>query len=137
MAWGVIIGLMLGSGRMAYAQESNTIDLLRSKQKTDYVWVAAHRADCLYAPENSLEAVRHALYFGADIIETDVRMTKDGQIVIMHDYTVDRMTDGTGTISEMTSVCRWYCSSCSFSGEGTQRMQATHRHRRNQRKGSS
>ena len=37
MAWGVIIGLMLGSGRMAYAQESNTIDLLRSKQKTDYV----------------------------------------------------------------------------------------------------
>ena len=62
MAWGVIIGLMLGSGRMAYAQESNTIDLLRSKQKTDYVWVAAHRADCLYAPENSLEAIRQALY---------------------------------------------------------------------------
>ena len=102
IAWGVIIGLMLGFGQMTYAQQSSSIDLLRSKQQTDYVWVAAHRADCLYAPENSLEAVRHALYFGADIIETDVRMTKDGQIVIMHDYTVDRMTDGTGTISEMT-----------------------------------
>ena len=100
--WGIILGLMLGLGQMAWAQTSSSIALLRSKQKTDHVWVAAHRADCIYAPENSLEAVRHALYFGSDIIETDVRMTRDGHIVIMHDYTVDRMTDGTGTISEMT-----------------------------------
>lgn len=96
------LGLMLGLGQTAWAQDVSSIDLLRSKQQTDYVWVAAHRADCLYAPENSLEAVRHALFFGADIIETDVRMTRDGHIVMMHDYTVDRMTDGTGTISEMT-----------------------------------
>lgn len=101
-ALAVTLGLMLGLSQMAWAQTVSSIDLLRSKQQTDYVWVAAHRADCLYAPENSLEAVRHALFFGADIIETDVRMTQDGHIVMMHDYTVDRMTDGTGTISEMT-----------------------------------
>ena len=96
------MSLFLGLGCSSKPQDSDKISLLRSKQPTDYVWVAAHRADCLYAPENSLEAVRHALYFGADMIETDVRMTQDGNIVIMHDYTVDRMTDGTGTISEMT-----------------------------------
>ena len=99
---GAIIGLMLGLGGIACAQQSNAIALLRSRQQTDYIWVASHRADCLYAPENSLEAVQHALYFGADIIETDVRMTKDGHIIMMHDYTVDRMTNGTGTIAEMT-----------------------------------
>lgn len=98
----LILCLFLGFGCTHKPQDTDKIDLLRSKQPTDYVWVAAHRADCLYAPENSIEAVKHALYFGADIIETDVRMTKDGHIVIMHDYTVDRMTDGTGTISEMT-----------------------------------
>ena len=91
-----------GTSLSAAAQRSAAIDLLRSKEPTDYVWVAAHRADCVYAPENSLEALEHALFFGSDIIETDARVTKDGHIVIMHDYTVDRMTDGTGTISEMT-----------------------------------
>ena len=94
--------LILGLGCTPKSQDSDKIGLLRSKQPTQYVWVAAHRADCIYAPENSLEAVRHALYFGADLIETDVRMTLDSQIVIMHDYTVDRMTNGSGTISEMT-----------------------------------
>ena len=91
-----------GTSLSAAAQRFVAIDLLRSKEPTDYVWVAAHRADCVYAPENSLEALEHALFFGSDIIETDARITKDGHIVIMHDYTVDRMTDGTGTISEMT-----------------------------------
>ena len=91
-----------GTSLSANAQRSAAIDLLRSKEPTDYVWVAAHRADCVYAPENSLEALENALFFGSDIIETDARITKDGQIVIMHDYTVDRMTNGTGTISEMT-----------------------------------
>lgn len=97
-----VVSMLLGFGCTTKPQEVDTISLLRSKQATDHIWVVAHRADCLYAPENSTEAVRHALYFGADMIETDVRMTKDGHIVIMHDYTVDRMTDGTGTISEMT-----------------------------------
>lgn len=67
-----------------------------------HVFVAAHRADWKYAPENSLQALRNALFFGADIIETDVRQTKDGHFVMMHDATVDRMTNGTGTVADMT-----------------------------------
>ena len=97
-----LLALLTGLSLNAWSQTNNRITLLRSRIPTDYIWVAAHRADCLYAPENSLEALQHAIFFGADIIETDVRLTKDGHLVIMHDYTVDRMTDGTGTISEMT-----------------------------------
>lgn len=97
-----IIVFFLWIGVDARGQELRPIELLRSKQATEYVWVAAHRADCIYAPENSLEALQHALFFGSDIIETDARMTQDGHIVIMHDYSVDRTTDGTGVVSEMT-----------------------------------
>lgn len=75
---------------------------LYEKRTADYVWVAAHRADYVFAPENSIPALENAIRFGADIIETDVRLTKDGRIIMMHDYTVDRMTNGTGRVSELT-----------------------------------
>ena len=75
---------------------------LRRDVPEGYVFVAAHRADWKYAPENSLQALRNALFFGADIIETDVRRTRDGHFVMMHDATVDRMTNGTGRIADMT-----------------------------------
>ena len=67
-----------------------------------YVFVAAHRADWQYAPENSLQSLKNAIFFGADIIETDVRQTKDGQFVMMHDTTIDRMTHGSGRIADLT-----------------------------------
>ena len=82
--------------------QSCNIELLRSKEPTEHIWVVAHRADLVYAPENSIQALDNAIYFGADFIETDVRLTKDGHIVIMHDYTVDRTTNGTGYVSDLT-----------------------------------
>ena len=94
--------LFLGSSLFAGAQNSNRMEELRSKGTTDYVWVAAHRADYVFAPENSIQALKNAIYFGADLIETDVRLTKDGHVVMMHDYTVDRMTNGTGRVSDLT-----------------------------------
>lgn len=66
------------------------------------VFVAAHRADWKYAPENSLRGLQNAIFFGVDIIETDVRQTADGHFIMMHDATVNRTTNGTGIISEMT-----------------------------------
>ncbi len=54
------------------------------------------------APENSLSAIRGAIALGLDGVEVDVRLTSDGHLVIMHDSTVDRTTDGTGEVSEMT-----------------------------------
>ena len=81
-----IVLTMLISGLSAViAQEVSSIQLLRSRTQTNYIWVAAHRGDWKYAPENSLQGLRNALFFGADIIETDVRPTQDGHFIVMHD----------------------------------------------------
>lgn len=71
------------------------------------IWLCAHRANTQRGisagiPENSLPAVATAIEAGAEIIETDVRCTADGTLVIMHDNTVDRTTNGTGSVSSMS-----------------------------------
>lgn len=65
-------------------------------------YVMAHRGNQVACPENTLAAFRRALADGADIIETDLHVTADGAFVCIHDATVDRTTDGTGTVAEMT-----------------------------------
>ena len=64
--------------------------------------VVAHRAACLDAPENSLEAVRLAAKNGAKWIEFDVSFTSDQQAVAFHDHTVNRVTTGSGDIESFT-----------------------------------
>lgn len=64
--------------------------------------VASHRGVPSLAPENTMAGYQLAYDLGADLIETDVHKTKDGHLVIMHDYTVDRTTNGTGVVSSMT-----------------------------------
>lgn len=64
--------------------------------------VIAHRGDHTSAPENSLQALKNAVAAGADYAETDLRTTRDGHIVIMHDSRVDRTTNGTGPVAQLT-----------------------------------
>ncbi len=64
--------------------------------------ICAHRGAMDTHPENSLAAFREAVRLGAHMIEFDVRMTKDGHLVILHDETVDRTTNGNGKISDLT-----------------------------------
>jgi glycerophosphoryl diester phosphodiesterase len=64
--------------------------------------ILAHRGCRAQAPENTLPAFELALAQGADMIETDLRISRDRVIVCIHDATVDRTTDGTGQVSEMT-----------------------------------
>ena len=64
--------------------------------------VVAHRGEHLHAPENTIAAFRGAVQAGADYFETDVRSTSDGKLVLMHDATVDRMTNGQGEVAAMT-----------------------------------
>lgn len=66
------------------------------------ILVSAHRADWRHAPENSLPAIRHALALGVDIVEVDLRRTKDGHFVLLHDLTLDRTTTGKGPVSSHT-----------------------------------
>lgn len=70
--------------------------------KNDYILAVSHRGDWRYAPENSLMAVQRCIDLGLDIVEIDVRLTKDGHLVAMHDKTVDRTTNGSGLLSDLT-----------------------------------
>ena len=75
------------------------------------IWVAGHRGWPAVYPENTMPSFRAALEVGVDQIETDVRITKDGKLVLFHDATVDRTTDGTGRVDEMTfeeGAVSWY-----------------------------
>ncbi len=65
--------------------------------------LVAHRGGAGLAPENTLEAFRLAVQgYDADILELDCRLTRDGEVVVIHDETVDRTTDGSGAVREMT-----------------------------------
>jgi len=64
--------------------------------------VAGHRGDSYNHYENTMEAFKAAIENGADMIETDVRVTKDGVLVLHHDDAVNRTTDGTGLVCEKT-----------------------------------
>lgn len=63
--------------------------------------VVAHRGLDEYAPENTLSAIAAALELRV-AVEIDVQRTVDGQLVVIHDDSVDRTTDGTGMVAEMT-----------------------------------
>ncbi|HET7375591.1 MAG TPA: glycerophosphodiester phosphodiesterase family protein [Anaerolineae bacterium] len=64
--------------------------------------VLAHRGASLHAPENTLTAFMLAADQGADGIELDAKLTRDGSVVVMHDATVDRTTNGHGRVSDFT-----------------------------------
>ena len=64
--------------------------------------LAAHRGGSLLWPENSLLAFRNALALGADFIEFDVHLSRDGEVVVIHDATLDRTTTGSGSVKDRT-----------------------------------
>ena len=64
--------------------------------------IVAHRGNSSVAPENTLAAIQSAIDVGADMVEIDVYPTKDGEIVLLHDGTLDRTTNGTGSVSNYT-----------------------------------
>ena len=69
---------------------------------TDGAFISAHRGFSARAPENTLPALQAALEAGAHVAEIDVRLTRDGKLVLMHDSEVDRTTDGSGPVKAMS-----------------------------------
>ncbi|WP_437918333.1 glycerophosphodiester phosphodiesterase family protein [Sphingobacterium sp. LRF_L2] len=80
------------------AQSQLLLDKLNKNERH----VAAHRGAHIDYPENSIASIQEAIRLGVSIVEVDVRSTKDGVLVLMHDNTVDRTTTGKGKISELT-----------------------------------
>ena len=66
------------------------------------VVIAAHRGNSKFLPENTLPAFQSAIELGADMLETDIHITKDGELVLMHDDDVKRMTGVSGRVYNMT-----------------------------------
>ena len=66
------------------------------------ICVQAHRGASGYAPENTLPAFQKAIELGADGIETDIHYTRDGRFAVCHDNTLERTSDGQGSVSEKT-----------------------------------
>jgi glycerophosphoryl diester phosphodiesterase len=63
--------------------------------------VIGHRGAMGYAPENTLFSFEEAIRRSADLIELDVQLTNDGEVIVMHDTSVDRTTDGTGFVRDL------------------------------------
>ena len=61
-----------------------------------------HRGAAGHAPENTLAAIRAGLSLGVDFIELDIQRTRDGRLVVIHDHSIDRTTNGRGLVSELT-----------------------------------
>jgi glycerophosphoryl diester phosphodiesterase len=64
--------------------------------------VIGHRGNRAHAPENTLESLREAVALGVDAVEFDLRVSRDGSLVVMHDETLDRTTNGSGPVALRT-----------------------------------
>ena len=87
----------------------------------------AHRGVSTDAPENTMAAFRAAVELGVDQIETDIRVSRDGELVLIHDATVDRTTNGSGrvdsmTLEELRSLDAGSWKGAEFAGERSQRL---------------
>lgn len=102
-----IIGVLtLVASQFCYAQQiSNEIETISKslfEPKSKEVLVIVHRGDWRNAPENSIRAIENTIKMGADMVEIDIQKTKDGQLVLMHDKTLNRTTNGKGNVSDFT-----------------------------------
>lgn len=73
-----------------------------NKNDLAYMEIIGHRGGASIGPENTLACYKKGIEAGADMIEIDIHLTKDGKIVICHDQSIDRTTNGKGKIREMT-----------------------------------
>ena len=75
----------------------------RSLSRLGFPVIVAHRGASSTRPENTLASFEEAIALGAQVLELDVRLSRDGVPVVMHDAVVDRTTDGTGFVHELTA----------------------------------
>jgi glycerophosphoryl diester phosphodiesterase len=92
---GIAFSLLFSTFSQAFAEEPTAGE----RKQVDNV---AHRGATGYAPENTIAGFDLAVDMKADYIEIDVQRSKDGELVIIHDTTVDRTTDGTGKVGDLT-----------------------------------
>lgn len=96
----LLLGALICTAIGAFAQQPDQkLASIFQKNKKE-ILVSAHRGDWRNAPENSMQALLNSIEKGFDIMELDVKMTRDSQMVVMHDNTIDRSTNGKGKVSD-------------------------------------
>ena len=85
-----------------YANRAEMIVAQMHDPNSKYVVVACHRGDWRNYPENSIPAIESIIRMGVDIMELDLKLTKDSVLVLSHDKTIDRCTTGKGLVSDYT-----------------------------------
>lgn len=83
---------------LANIMNCNDKDIMKKNYE---MLIVAHRGGAGMAPENSLLCIEKGIQVGADMVEIDIHMTRDGELVVCHDQTIDRTTTGTGRIADM------------------------------------
>lgn len=99
-ATALLIALSVSNWCMAQTPVKNLDAVFNPDSKK--VLVTAHRGDWRNAPENSLQALNNCVAMGVDVVEIDLKKTKDGHLINMHDKTIDRTTTGKGKPEEYT-----------------------------------
>ncbi|HEY0583266.1 MAG TPA: glycerophosphodiester phosphodiesterase family protein, partial [Chloroflexota bacterium] len=74
----------------------------RLLQERGRVWVVGHRGAMGHSPENTMASFERGLELGADWIELDVHLSQDGKLIVIHDETLDRTTNGRGRVRDHT-----------------------------------
>jgi len=96
----LIVAVFCWMAGMAQNRAEMLRDMLYNSK--NYCMVVAHRGDWRYAPENSLQAFQNCIDMGVDMVELDLKMTKDSVLVLMHDWTLDRTTTAKGYPADYT-----------------------------------
>jgi glycerophosphoryl diester phosphodiesterase len=92
----VLVATLVLSPDATAVEAASAFNSLRAPGQTGFV--AGHRGDKTGAPENTLPAMQHAIDSDVEFLETDLQLTSDGVVVLMHDWTLDRTTNGSGPV---------------------------------------
>ena len=99
----ILIALtLLIIGGLEAQNHSDKIIANLQKPASNSVLVVSHRADWRNAPENSLQGIQNCIDMGVDMVEIDLKRTKDGHLVVMHDKTINRTMNGKGLVEDFT-----------------------------------
>ena len=95
---------IISTGAIAQSGKSHFKSIQQSflNTKSNVVMIAAHRGVHNNVPENSIAAVHEGIRLGIDIVELDIRFTKDRKLVLVHNKTIDATTNGKGLVSDYT-----------------------------------
>lgn len=98
----VFFSLVLAAVSWVLVQPRDQVAFFRARPGEHRPLVFAHQGGEGLRPGNTAIAFRHALDLGADVLDTDVNVTRDGVLVLLHDETVDRTSDGHGRVGDLT-----------------------------------